>query len=674
MAGTSPDLIVRVAANISALQTDMAAASKSVEATTASWHEFTTGFDIESAIHHPLETAKEALAAFAGEMGPLAVGALATAGAIAAVGTAVFELAAKAAETGEQLVDMSLKTGIEVGALSLLKSAVEVTGGSVDTVTNAIFMFQKRLGEDTPAFEKGLARIGLSLRDIRDLKPDEQFLLIGSALRDMADPVERNAAGAELFGKQFRELVPTIMKDLPGMIEQFQALGSAWSEEDAKAAEDFEIATRKLKMEVDLLFQKIGKDLIPLIQLPLDLAVGTVGAFLKTGPTADALKGWQELHLIWTVLFGEDLPKLPPIAGEAKTGIDALHLSTKQYTTVIDEQAKALSAEIIQGELFRGHLDHLREAVVPLTAQQTLWADEMLRGGDSAKEVAKWLGVAEIAVKNHEAAVKQSAATQKALLAEIAKLEGEHVTLHAKGLLDMDAAEEKATQHQFEEASKAYTQIEKAQAALHDAEMKGSLDSNTYKIMKIWEEVDQKEKAFAKLGVDTSAYNLAVESLASEEANAITDIMSAAVDTMYGKAVFAIDQTAAKVTASVQATVSSIFSLGGSGGDMAAAAAARGGSVAHDSYGNPYIYIPGVNQPGARAGGGPVTAGSPYMVGERGPELFVPQASGSIVPNGAGGAPTVNIYVTQPLGTPDAISRVVLQALQAAARNQGIRL
>ena len=40
--------------------------------------------------------------------------------------------------------------------------------------------------------------------------------------------------------------------------------------------------------------------------------------------------------------------------------------------------------------------------------------------------------------------------------------------------------------------------------------------------------------------------------------------------------------------------------------------------------------------------GGTVAAGSPYIVGERGPELFVPGASGSIVPNGAmGGAPVI---------------------------------
>jgi hypothetical protein len=43
-----------------------------------------------------------------------------------------------------------------------------------------------------------------------------------------------------------------------------------------------------------------------------------------------------------------------------------------------------------------------------------------------------------------------------------------------------------------------------------------------------------------------------------------------------------------------------------------------------------------------RAMGGPVSSGTPYMVGERGPELFVPGASGTIVPNHAMGGVTVS--------------------------------
>lgn len=47
-----------------------------------------------------------------------------------------------------------------------------------------------------------------------------------------------------------------------------------------------------------------------------------------------------------------------------------------------------------------------------------------------------------------------------------------------------------------------------------------------------------------------------------------------------------------------------------------------------------------------RASGGPVSGGQAYMVGERGPEMFVPRVSGSIIPNHAlAGAGGVNISV-----------------------------
>lgn len=46
-----------------------------------------------------------------------------------------------------------------------------------------------------------------------------------------------------------------------------------------------------------------------------------------------------------------------------------------------------------------------------------------------------------------------------------------------------------------------------------------------------------------------------------------------------------------------------------------------------------------------RAAGGPVSAGSPYIVGERGPELFMPRSSGSIYPNDAMGMGGANVIV-----------------------------
>jgi phage-related minor tail protein len=41
---------------------------------------------------------------------------------------------------------------------------------------------------------------------------------------------------------------------------------------------------------------------------------------------------------------------------------------------------------------------------------------------------------------------------------------------------------------------------------------------------------------------------------------------------------------------------------------------------------------------GPRASGGPVNSGKSYLVGEKGPEMFTPSSSGTIIPNGAMGS------------------------------------
>jgi hypothetical protein len=74
---------------------------------------------------------------------------------------------------------------------------------------------------------------------------------------------------------------------------------------------------------------------------------------------------------------------------------------------------------------------------------------------------------------------------------------------------------------------------------------------------------------------------------------------------------------------------------------------------------------------GARAQGGPVSSGKAYLVGEQGPELFVPGASGNIIPNGAMGAGTVinqtiNFAANTPAAVRDAVFALAPQ-LQAAS-------
>jgi hypothetical protein len=67
---------------------------------------------------------------------------------------------------------------------------------------------------------------------------------------------------------------------------------------------------------------------------------------------------------------------------------------------------------------------------------------------------------------------------------------------------------------------------------------------------------------------------------------------------------------------------------------------------------------------GGRAAGGPVNAGTTYLVGERGPELFTPSGSGTIISNNrlGGGGGSVNITVNGALD-PEGVARQIITIL-----------
>ena len=72
-------------------------------------------------------------------------------------------------------------------------------------------------------------------------------------------------------------------------------------------------------------------------------------------------------------------------------------------------------------------------------------------------------------------------------------------------------------------------------------------------------------------------------------------------------------------------------------------------------------FTDGIPSIGKRAKGGPVSANTPYLVGEQGTEIFTPRTNGNIIPNGAGGgsAPVTNNYITNNINAMD--SRSVAQ-------------
>ena len=89
----------------------------------------------------------------------------------------------------------------------------------------------------------------------------------------------------------------------------------------------------------------------------------------------------------------------------------------------------------------------------------------------------------------------------------------------------------------------------------------------------------------------------------------------------------------------------------------------------------PGLPTPSFSGGGARASGGPVSAGTTYLVGEVGPELFTPSRSGYIIPNdelGRGnGDSVINItFAGDVIGDEKSISAYVRRAVKAGIRQE----
>jgi hypothetical protein len=73
-----------------------------------------------------------------------------------------------------------------------------------------------------------------------------------------------------------------------------------------------------------------------------------------------------------------------------------------------------------------------------------------------------------------------------------------------------------------------------------------------------------------------------------------------------------------------------------------------------------------------RAAGGPVSSNRPYIVGEVGPELFVPSSSGSIVPNNQMGGSVINLTVNAGMGADGTqVGEQIVSALRQYQRRNG---
>jgi hypothetical protein len=142
----------------------------------------------------------------------------------------------------------------------------------------------------------------------------------------------------------------------------------------------------------------------------------------------------------------------------------------------------------------------------------------------------------------------------------------------------------------------------------------------------------------------------------------------------------ALMQTAAKMIAQYIAIgIARMFAgMGGGPGSFAPS----GPLAAVGDVGTGFNFDVGAMLPG-RAKGGPVSSGQTYMVGERGPELFVPGTGGSVVNNSdlrsamgrsTSGSPVLNMsFQSTSINGVEYVSRDQLESAMAETRRNATR-
>jgi len=559
---------------------------------------------------------------------------------------AQFNTLAKGAFALAQATGVDVKTALETMNDAMLSGrgrALEMLTGQIDL----------KAAEDD--YAASLGTTAEKLDDDEKLHADRQAMLkaVGAAtarLGEQTDGLGEHVAQAETSWTNFR-----------------LALGKTIAE-----SETLEAGFSTLKKALVDAFGGNQQALIDAIALAVNKAAIVVVDFARF-----AIEGARDFNIAWslvkTVVLGVEsgLVNMSAAAAEAYARIaqgatylpfatEQTRLAAASARTMADElwgTAKALDAEA--QEAFKGvtgnsefdkTLDKLggvlvttRDAMVAATGATTTHIKETKESTSSTEAATTATGL-------HGRALKEFQDTLK----EIAKIEKDNRREREQGVLGLDKVEQESSQKRKEAEKKASDEITKLHQDEHDLILRSTLSSTDYQIAKVNEAAAAKIKAYAGAPAQLEEYSRLIMAQAAREAAAISKSATDALDVVAKKG---MDTLALLNIVANQVQK-------GMAVDVVGNAAAVGGpktGMQSPIYVAPPIF--------ARAAGGPVTSGQPYMVGERGPELFVPSTSGGIVPNGrAGVVQHIAIHVN---GTAADVARQVSdEIMRAAMRGQ----
>jgi hypothetical protein len=156
----------------------------------------------------------------------------------AGIGAAFISLTRTTLNYADQLGKLNTRLGINVQQMDKLRQIADLSDVSFNTLATAMQRMTRRIAEaaqGTGVAVSALEQLGVSVSDLQGLTPDEQFLKLAEALSQVDDKGQQVALAFKLFDTEGVK----VLQMLPGLANGLQDVTSNMSLEKARAAEEF---------------------------------------------------------------------------------------------------------------------------------------------------------------------------------------------------------------------------------------------------------------------------------------------------------------------------------------------------------------------------------------------------------------------------------------------------
>lgn len=209
-----------------------------------------------------------------------------TAAAAAAISFA--KLIQESIEVADQFGKMAQRTGIAVDTFSQLAGVFALSDVSAQELGHSMELLNKSISEATSgnsAAQASFQSIGITLKDLKSLSPDQILLRLADTFSKTADGANKTAAALELFGRSGTRMIPGLNQGRDGVIEMIKKvdeLGMTVDAEFAKQAEQFNDSMKLMRMASQGLANQIAASLLPV----LNQTIESIGDISKTSESA----------------------------------------------------------------------------------------------------------------------------------------------------------------------------------------------------------------------------------------------------------------------------------------------------------------------------------------------------------------------------------------------------